>query len=102
VRASPPPEAGALTVTCAVRRAVTISIPVSNPTDKPLVLRASYSSPALMGPARVTIPPSGVTSDGGAGDASAFECYFAPLVEGESDGVVRLVSDEAGGCEGCG
>ena len=99
VRASPPPEAGALSVTCPVRRAVAIRIPVANPGAAPLALRASYSSPALVGPSKVAIPPGGggggdgVTGDGAGG---GFECYFAPLVVGESEGTIRLVGEEAG------
>lgn len=68
---------------------------MSNPGDRPLTLRAIYSTPALVGPARATVPPNTVAGpDGGGG--GAFECYFAPLVEGEEEGVVRLVSEEAG------
>jgi hypothetical protein len=79
---------------------VAILIPVANPTDKPLVLRAQYSSPSLVGPSRATVPPGSGSGGGGGGGAFAFECYYAPLVEGEEEGVVRLVGDEAGALRG--
>ena len=124
VRASPPAESGALDVSCPARRAVAIRIPVANPTGKPLVLRAAYSSPALVGPGKVTIPPangsraasasasfasrgSSAASTGGnagmsdsvgtsGGSGGVFECYYAPLAEGEDEGMIRLVGEEAG------
>jgi hypothetical protein len=122
VRATAPPESGVLSVSCPVRRVVAIFIPVCNPGNHPLVFRTSYSSPALVGPARVTVPPGGdggsagggggseggtggsgsrPSNDGSRGNSTAaaaavFECYFAPLTEGESEGIVRLVGEEAG------
>ena len=112
VRAAPPPEDGVIAVACPVRRAVAIRIPVvrrggasgggdGDGGGRPLVLRASYSSPALIGPACVTLAAGGGGGDGssGGGDGEAeafFECYFAPLVEGESEGAIKVVGGEAG------
>ncbi|KAI8473771.1 MAG: hypothetical protein J3K34DRAFT_497953 [Monoraphidium minutum] len=94
VRASPPPEAGELAVTCPARRAVAIRIPVTNPGDRPLALRATYLCASLVGPVRAAIPPG--SGDEGGGGGGVFECYYAPLAEGREEGVVRLVSDDAG------
>lgn len=59
---------------------------LTNPTDKPLQLRVVYGC-ALLGPATFVAPP-------GPGAVATFECYYAPLMEGTDEGVLRLVSRE--------
>ncbi|KAF6261116.1 hypothetical protein COO60DRAFT_1637017 [Scenedesmus sp. NREL 46B-D3] len=49
VRATEPPDLGTVNVSCAVRQAVAIQVSLTNPTDKPLSLRAHYSCPSLAG-----------------------------------------------------
>ncbi|KAF8055917.1 CFAP47 [Scenedesmus sp. PABB004] len=87
VRASEPPDLGLVSVACAVRQAVAIRVSLTNPSDKPLQLTAHYSCASLVGPGRFTAPPAG---------RCTFECFYAPLLPGREDGVLRLVSDEAG------
>jgi hypothetical protein len=85
VRASEPPDLGTVTVSCAVRQAVAIQVSLTNPTDKPLSLRAHYSCPSLVGPASFVAPPQ---------EPAVFECYYAPLLLRKEEGVVRLISQE--------
>jgi hypothetical protein len=68
-----------------VRQAVAIQVSLTNPTDKPLNLRAHYSCPSLVGPASFVAPPQ---------EAAVFECYYAPLLLKKEEGVVRLISQE--------
>jgi hypothetical protein len=68
-----------------VRQAVAIQVSLTNPTDKPLRLRAHYSCPSLVGPASFVAPPQ---------EAAVFECYYAPLLLRKEEGVVRLISQE--------
>jgi hypothetical protein len=62
-------------------------VSVVNPTDKPLHLRAVYGCCSLLGPAKFVAPA-------GPGTEAHFECYYAPLMQGKEEGVLRLVSKE--------
>ena len=85
VKSSKPPEMGTIHVTCPVQKAVAIGITLTNPLDSPVTLRATYSLPELVGPARFNVA---------AGAESTFECYFAPLLLGKSQGEVTLVNEK--------
>lgn len=58
-----------------------------NPTDKPLHLRAVYGCRSLLGPSKLVAPA-------GPGTEATFECYYAALMQGREEGVLRLVSKE--------
>lgn len=62
-------------------------VSLTNPTDKPLHLRAVYGCCSLLGPATFVAPA-------GPGTEATFECYYAPLMQGHEGGVLRLVSRE--------
>lgn len=64
-------------------------VSLTNPTDKPLHLRAVYGCCSLLGPSSFVAPA-------GPGAETTFECYYAPLVQGSEEGVLRLVSKEVG------
>lgn len=85
VRATEPPDLGTVAMSCAVRQAVAIRVSLTNPTDKPLSLRAQYSCASLVGPAGFVAPPQ---------EPAVFECYYAPLLLRKEEGVVRLISQE--------
>jgi hypothetical protein len=68
-----------------VRQAVAIQVSLTNPTDRPLSLRAHYSCPSLVGPPGFVAPPK---------EPSVFECFYAPLLLKKEEGVVRLISQE--------
>jgi hypothetical protein len=69
-RVAPAPEVAAVEVACPVGQAMAIVLAVTNPLDDPLTLAASYSDPALVGPAKFTLPP---------GQPTELEFYYAPL-----------------------
>jgi hypothetical protein len=60
-------------------------VSLTNPSDKPLHLRAVYGCCTLLGPATFVAPA-------GPGAAATFECFYAPLAQGQEEGVLRLVS----------
>jgi hypothetical protein len=66
-----------------------VQVSLTNPTDKPLHLRAVYGCCSLLGPSSFVAPA-------GPGAETTFECYYAPLVQGSEEGVLRLVSKEVG------
>jgi hypothetical protein len=68
-----------------VHKAVSITIDLTNPLDKPVTFKAFFNVPELVGPSRFQVPP---------GATGVYECYFAPLLLGSSDGIVRLINDE--------
>lgn len=71
-----------------------LQVSLTNPSDKPLHLRAVYGCCTLLGPATFVAPA-------GPGAAATFECFYAPLAQGQEEGVLRLVSKEVcGGGEG--
>lgn len=88
VRATEPPESGSISVQCPVHKAVSITIDLTNPLDKPVTFKAFFNVPELVGPSRFQVPP---------GATGVYECYFAPLLLGSSDGIVRLINDEVRG-----
>jgi hypothetical protein len=66
-------------------------VSLTNPTDKPLHLRAVYGAASLLGPASFVAPA-------GPGTEATFECYYAPLLQDTEEGVLRLVSKEVSRC----
>lgn len=58
-----------------------VEMPITNPMDEPIVLTAEYGHASLTGPK--TLPLA-------AGETSAFEFYFAPLVTGSGSSSVKL------------
>lgn len=89
VKATEPPDLGVIAVSCPVRQAAAIQVTLTNPTDKPLTLRAQYSCPSLVGPSSFAAPPK---------EPAVFECYYAPLLLKNEEGVVRLISHEVMAC----
>jgi hypothetical protein len=64
-----------------------LQVSLTNPSDKPLHLRAVYGCCTLLGPASFVAPA-------GPGAQATFECFYAPLAQGQEEGVLRLVSKE--------
>lgn len=74
-------------VSAAVRKAVSVILPVANPLPKPTTFDVVYMGPGVMGLPKLEVPASSSTD---------FEFYFAPLSEGVDMGRVQFINSELG------
>lgn len=86
-RASDASEIDTIEVIAAVRSAVEIAVPVSNPSNSRLVMRAIYGHASLVGPPSLVLEPRA---------SEPFRFFFAPLIAGETDTSLKLVHESCG------
>ncbi|MEW5311269.1 MAG: hypothetical protein WDW38_002999 [Sanguina aurantia] len=90
VRVKEPPPVGMIEVSSTVRKAVQMQLKINNPTGSDLEMKVRYTSPALLGPAVLVIPPALDNAP------YTFEFFYAPLFAGTSHGSIMLVNETLG------
>ncbi|MEW5300161.1 MAG: hypothetical protein WDW36_003110 [Sanguina aurantia] len=90
VRVKEPPPVGIIEVSSTVRKAVQMQLKINNPTGSDLDMKVRYTSPALLGPAVLVIPPALDNAP------YTFEFFYVPLFAGASRGSIMLVNDKLG------
>lgn len=87
LRATAPAPVDMVDVSCEVRKAVSLDIPLVNPLDREVEMEVRLEGPGLLGKPRVVLAPL---------ETSTYRVFYSPLTEGGAEGRVYFSSEHVG------